>query len=203
MHSLTDMTIRRNGQDCLGDFKNIGVYMRDFLRIDTSKPLFLLTDVPSVNPRVWTAVQLNLRKAGYKIILPGPATARLPREVRAILYYYMSLGSDIFIGNAVSTFAAALIMQRRQLGRYEISPAPLYPQHHVSSSSAFFFILLLSPTATHVCGSAWRPTKIDMVCWTSAGLQARNSLQRRNYSAYGIPSFRDHSMGIHCEWVQQ
>ena len=110
----------RNGRDtweCLGDYRHIGKLLRDNFLVDTYKPLFIITDKAAVQPRELRLVEMSLKMAGFQVMWQSDDTRDLPREARAILYYFLAMEAEVFIGNHVSTLSALLIIHRRGLGR--------------------------------------------------------------------------------------
>lgn len=64
------------------------------------------------------AVLGSLAAAGYDVIKAASDGSPLPRELRALVEFEVALRAERFLGNSVSTFSAAAILERRRSGRW-------------------------------------------------------------------------------------
>ncbi|BDA51635.1 hypothetical protein COCOBI_19-1910 [Coccomyxa sp. Obi] len=84
-------------------------------------PLFVSMYWPSTDERVLEQALGSLLYEGYNLVLKPDALDflySLPREVAASVSYFLSMRSERFIGNSVSTFSALSILERRIEGKW-------------------------------------------------------------------------------------
>ncbi|GAB4815033.1 hypothetical protein N2152v2_002079 [Parachlorella kessleri] len=88
--------------------------------ISPDVPLYVTYDREAVSKPILAHVLGRIQSAGYHIvertdILP---TVQLPRELAALLEYYIALSAHKYIGNSVSTFSALAILEREHQGTW-------------------------------------------------------------------------------------
>lgn len=104
----------------------------DLKGVPSGTPLYVQCDLPAADPEMLNAAVHSLKAMGYdKITLQGrprkgkskqgrkTTTGSEPsREIRAMHAYYLGMISEKYIGNAVSTFSALLLLERQNLSRW-------------------------------------------------------------------------------------
>lgn len=86
-------------------------------------PVVVVTSFPDAVKDVLEASLASIKEWKYTAVLgrdlvAGPDEARLSREQRALVDYYLGLEAERFVGNSVSTFTAFIMLERQWLGRY-------------------------------------------------------------------------------------
>lgn len=103
---------RWTGDNCVGYTDTLDSELSSF-SFSPDVPLLVTFDYP--NDEI-EATLVKLKKKFKKILLFNDVfvtSHELPREIRALLIFYLALDCNNFIGNSVSTFSALLIARRR------------------------------------------------------------------------------------------
>lgn len=89
------------------------------LGITTELPLLLVLDRENVGQERYKVALDSLESAGYSpLLMPDPPGVTLSREQAAMVSYRLAMRSHQFVGNAVSTFTALIIMERRHASKF-------------------------------------------------------------------------------------
>ncbi|GAB4815902.1 hypothetical protein N2152v2_002948 [Parachlorella kessleri] len=103
---------------CLNNTVTVGAQLRQ-LKIDAELPLLLVLDRENLDNDMYQAALANMRPLGYRpFVLKELAGSGFTREQAAMLSYQLGLRAHQFVGNAVSTFSALLIMERAHSGKF-------------------------------------------------------------------------------------
>lgn len=106
--------------NCMNNTDTVGEQLK-LHRVDPAIPLLVVTSYEQASRPHLDAALANLRSLNFQVV-PRTEIATIERkhgrEEAALIDYYISLQSEQFMGNSVSTFSAMLILERRQLKRF-------------------------------------------------------------------------------------
>jgi hypothetical protein len=88
--------------------------------IDTDHTLYIAFDTLAAPMPLVHELMQDIKAVGYRIALHSDlfGDEEMPREVSALMEYYLALHSNRFIGNSVSTFSALNLLERQQANRW-------------------------------------------------------------------------------------
>ncbi|GAB4815901.1 hypothetical protein N2152v2_002947 [Parachlorella kessleri] len=103
---------------CLNNTATVGAQLLQ-LKIDPQLPLLLVLDRENLDTDMYQAAVSSLKAHRFRpYVLRELADKGYSREQAAMLSYHLGLGAHQFVGNAVSTFSALLIMERAHSGKF-------------------------------------------------------------------------------------
>eukprot|EP01026_Neomeris_dumetosa_P062154 TRINITY_DN5873_c0_g2_i1.p1 TRINITY_DN5873_c0_g2~~TRINITY_DN5873_c0_g2_i1.p1 ORF type:complete len:655 (+),score=52.51 TRINITY_DN5873_c0_g2_i1:287-1966(+) len=117
---IPDGIIRDN---CMNNTESLGQQLI-IKGVDPSLPLYIAIQASKAEPRLLQRVIQNLKFHGYtntlmkNAIIQDEDIISLPREVAALVDFFVAMKSDRFIGNSVSSFSALIQLERQFQGKW-------------------------------------------------------------------------------------
>jgi hypothetical protein len=109
----------RDDDNCFANTSHVAAQLLA-RNIDTDHTLYVAFDVHAAPMPLVHELLQDIKAVGYRIVVHRDlfGDEEMPREVSALMEYYLALHSARFIGNSVSTFSALNILERQQANRW-------------------------------------------------------------------------------------
>eukprot|EP01026_Neomeris_dumetosa_P027887 TRINITY_DN22636_c0_g1_i1.p1 TRINITY_DN22636_c0_g1~~TRINITY_DN22636_c0_g1_i1.p1 ORF type:complete len:549 (+),score=41.53 TRINITY_DN22636_c0_g1_i1:37-1647(+) len=112
---IPDGVVRDN---CMNNTESIGQQL-SLKKVDSGIPLYVAIQSSQAEPRLLQRIIQNIKFYGYRHTLlkediaQDQAMWNLPREIGALVDFYVAMQAEKFIGNSVSSFSALILLERQ------------------------------------------------------------------------------------------